>query len=95
MVQQLDKSSLSSQGEFVSMDNSTSETFKQLDPYLLSAAQHIYQKCYEVYPERAEQTRGVAIDRETHRGQLIFKEHPILLPWESFVPSEELIISHE
>ncbi|NBD34005.1 MAG: hypothetical protein GVY17_13820 [Cyanobacteria bacterium] len=78
MVQQLD-STLETQ------------TFTALiDPYLLSAARHIYQKCYEVYPEKAEQTSGVAIDRETYRGQLIFKDKPILLPWESFIPSEEL-----
>ena len=96
MVQQLDQRlDLDSQDKFGSMDNSNSETFTSLDPYLLSAAQHIYQKCYEVYPERAEQTRGVAIDRETHRGQLIFRERPILLPWEAFIPSEELIISHD
>lgn len=63
-----------------------------IDPYLLSAARHIYQKCYEVYPEKAEQTSGVAIDRETYRGQLIFQDKPILLPWESFIPSEELHI---
>jgi hypothetical protein len=61
-----------------------------IDPYLLNAARHIYQKCYEIYPERAEQTQGVAINRENYRGQLIFKEKPILLPWESFIPSEQL-----
>lgn len=73
-----------------------SEAFNHLaDPYLLDAARHIYQKCYEIYPERAEQTSGVAIDRETYRGQLMFKDKPILLPWESFVPSEELIIEDE
>lgn len=60
------------------------------DPYLLRVAQHIYQKCYEIHPTKAEQMEGVAIDRETHRGQLIFKEKPILLPWETFIPSEEL-----
>ncbi|AFZ43409.1 hypothetical protein PCC7418_1207 [Halothece sp. PCC 7418] len=65
-----------------------------IDPYLLSAARHIYQKCYEVYPEKAEQTSGVAIDRETYRGQLIFREKPVLLPWESFIPSEQLQADH-
>lgn len=62
------------------------------DPYLLRVAQHIYDKCYEIYPQKAEQMQGVAIDRETYRGQLIFKEKPILLPWETFIPSTELEI---
>ncbi|MFP4254408.1 MAG: hypothetical protein ACLFRN_08040 [Halothece sp.] len=60
------------------------------DPYLLRVAQHIYEKCYEIYPYKAQQMQGVAIDRETYRGQLIFKEKPILLPWETFIPSEEI-----
>ncbi len=68
----------------------TQDVTALIDPYLLSAARHIYQKCYEIYPEKAERTSGVAIDRETYRGQLIFHEKPILLPWESFIPSEQL-----
>lgn len=66
-----------------------------IDPYLLSAARHIYEKCYDMYPEKAGQTSGVAIDRETYRGQLIFKDKPILLPWESFVPWEQLQLDEE
>ncbi|QDZ38786.1 hypothetical protein FRE64_01815 [Euhalothece natronophila Z-M001] len=69
------------------------EKFQPLfDPYLLQRAQHIYEKCYEIYPKKAEQMQGIAINRETYRGQLIFKEKPILLPWETFIPSEELEI---
>lgn len=79
MMQQLD--SLSDAENFMSL----------VDPYLLNAARHIYQKCYEIHPEKAEQTQGIAINRETYRGQLIFNEKPILLPWESFIPSEELV----
>ena len=79
MVQQLDSFS-------------KTETFMSfVDPYLLNAARHIYQKCYEIHPEKAEQTQGIAINRETYRGQLIFNDKPILLPWESFISSEELI----
>lgn len=73
--------------------DSTPETkqFSSLtDPHLVNAARHIYQKCCETNPEKAEQTYGVAIDRETYRGQLIFKEKPTLLPWESFIPSDIL-----
>lgn len=71
--------------------NSIPETFTpSFDSSLLQAAQHIYHKCYEVYPQKAEQMQGIAIDRETYQGQLIFKEKPILLPWETFIPSTEL-----
>lgn len=71
--------------------NSIPENVSPLfDPYLLRVAQHIYEKCYEISPQKAEQMQGVAIDRETYRGQLIFKEKPILLPWETFIPSEEI-----
>lgn len=62
-----------------------------IDPSLLHAARNIYVQCYAAYPEKAEQTSGVAIDRETYRGQLMFRDNPILLPWESFIPSEELV----
>jgi len=84
MVQQLDSTSETSTN--VPQDASSS----LINPYLIKAAQHIYQKCYEVYPERAERTQGVAIDRETYRGQLVFQDNPILLPWESFISSEHL-----
>lgn len=84
MVQQLD-STLET-----STDVSWKASAQEIDPYLVKAAQHIYQKCYEVYPERAEQTQGIAINRETYRGQLIFQDNPILLPWESFIPYEQL-----
>jgi len=68
-----------------------------VDPYidLVNAARYIYQRCYEIYPEKAEQMQGIVIDRGTYRGQLIFKEKPILLPWESFIPSEELLEDDE
>lgn len=68
-----------------------------VDPYieLVNAARYIYQRCYEIYPEKAEQMQGVAIDRATYRGQLIFKERPILLPWESFITFEELLEDDE
>ncbi|PSO48722.1 MAG: hypothetical protein BRC33_08870 [Cyanobacteria bacterium SW_9_44_58] len=80
MVQQLDSTP----------ETSTDVSTQLRDPYIIKAAQYIYQKCYEIYPKKAEQTQGVAIDRETYRGQLIFQDNPILLPWESFIPSEQL-----
>ena len=33
---------------------------------------------------------GVAIDKDTYRGQLVFREKPILLPGECFVNINQL-----
>jgi hypothetical protein len=57
-----------------------------LDPSLLQAAQQIYRTYYEVHPEQIRRPIGIAIDRYSHRGKLIFGEKPILLPKECFVP---------
>jgi hypothetical protein len=59
------------------------------NPLLLKAAQNIYSnycQCHMV----PQQPVGVAIDRDTHRGHLIFAGKPILLPQECFVPFADL-----
>ncbi len=61
-----------------------------LDPALLRAARQIYRTYYEVHPELTQRPYGVAIDRYTHRGKLIFRSKVILLPQESFVPFGQL-----
>lgn len=61
-----------------------------LDPALLRSARQIYRTYYEVHPEVPQRPSGVAIDRYTHRGKLIFKRKPILLPQECFVPFSQL-----
>jgi hypothetical protein len=61
-----------------------------LDPALLRAARQIYRTYYEVHPELTQRPYGVAIDRYTHRGKLIFRSKVILLPQESFVPFSQL-----
>jgi hypothetical protein len=61
-----------------------------LDPALLRAARQIYRTYYEVHPEVTQRPFGVAIDRYTHRGKLIFRNKPILLPQECFVPFSQL-----
>lgn len=57
-----------------------------LDPSLLQSARHIYRTYYEVHPEQVQRPLGVAIDRFTYRGKLIFTGKPVLLPQECFVP---------
>lgn len=61
-----------------------------LDPTLLRAARLIYRTYYEVHREMTQRPFGVAIDRYTHRGKLIFRDKPILLPQECFVPFSQL-----
>lgn len=57
-----------------------------LDPALLQSARQIYRTYYEVHPEQLQRPIGVAIDRYSHRGKLIFGGKPVLLPKECFVP---------
>lgn len=59
-----------------------------IDPAVIRSAQLIYQTYYEVHPELTEPPLGVAINRVTLRGKLIFTGKPILLPQECFVPFE-------
>jgi hypothetical protein len=61
-----------------------------LDPTLLQTARQIYRTYYEVHPEEVQRPIGVAIDRSTHRGKLIFGGKPVLLPRECFVPLNQI-----
>ena len=58
------------------------------DPALLQAARRIYQTYMEVHPEVTEAPLGIAIDRYSYRGKLIFVRMPALLPQETFVSFE-------
>ncbi len=66
------------------MDNSTFAP--EQDPSLIQAARLIYETYYTVHPEVTDLPLGVAINRFTYRGKLIFKRKPILLPQECFIP---------
>jgi hypothetical protein len=59
------------------------------NPILLKAAQNIYSNYCQCRMD-PQQPVGVAIDRDTHRGHLIFAGKPILLPQECFVPFSDL-----
>lgn len=61
-----------------------------LDPSLLQSARDIYRTYYEVHPDQIQRPQGVAIDRYTHRGKLIFTGKPVLLPQECFVPIAQI-----
>lgn len=60
-----------------------------LDPAVVRAARQIYRTYYEVHPD-IPRPLGVAIDRFTYRGKLIFSGKPILLPQECFVPFSQI-----
>ena len=61
-----------------------------LDPSVLKAAQRIYRTYCVLHPRKNKRPSGIAIHRKSHRGQLIFREHPVLLPGECFVPRNQL-----
>jgi hypothetical protein len=61
-----------------------------LDPNLIQAARQIYRVYYEVHPDEVQRPLGIAIDRFTYRGQLIFTRKPVLLPQECFVPLNQI-----
>ena len=61
-----------------------------LDPSIVRAARQIYRSYSEVHPDRIQRPLGVALDRYTYRGKLIFAGKPILLPQECFVPFSQI-----
>ena len=61
-----------------------------LDPNLLKAARDIYNTYCRFRNKFNKTPMGVAIDRKTHRGQLLFTKRPILLPWENFIPMDQI-----
>jgi hypothetical protein len=61
-----------------------------IDPAVIRAAGKIYYTYCEVHPEMAGQASGVAINRDTHRGKVIFTGQPVLLPAECFVPLNQI-----
>ncbi|MEA5620408.1 hypothetical protein VB711_21555 [Cronbergia sp. UHCC 0137] len=61
-----------------------------VDPTVIRAAGKIYSIYCEVHPEIIGQPSGVAISRVTHRGKVIFTQHPVLLPQECFVPLNQI-----
>lgn len=61
-----------------------------IDTALIKAAGDIYYTYCEVHPEIMGQATGVAINRTTYRGKVIFTSNPALLPQECFVPIEQI-----
>lgn len=70
--------------------NSTVDRWDGYDPSLVVAARKIYRTYYDVHPEVTDLPLGVAIDRRSCRGKLIFVRMPALLPQETFIPLETI-----
>ncbi|HEY9826607.1 MAG TPA: hypothetical protein V6D19_14275 [Stenomitos sp.] len=60
-----------------------------LSPVIVKAARSIYQAYVDTHGSK-QRPLGVALDRYTYRGQLIFSNQPILLPHECFVPMQDI-----
>ena len=61
-----------------------------LDPMVLRAARRIYRTYCVLHSKLSKRPFGVAIHQNSHRGQLIFSDKPILLPGECFIPVKQL-----
>ncbi|NCO74232.1 MAG: hypothetical protein GW795_09140 [Cyanobacteria bacterium] len=61
-----------------------------VDPNILKSAKEIYSTYCHFHVKLAKPPIGVAIDKKTHRGQLLFTQRPILLPWENFIPMNKI-----
>ncbi|ELR97178.1 hypothetical protein [Gloeocapsa sp. PCC 73106] len=68
----------------------TTDTGQLFDPEVVDSAKKIYHTYYHLHGELTRTPIGVAVDRKTYRGQLLFTKIPILLPGECFVPIDEL-----
>ncbi len=62
----------------------------EYEPTLMQASRKIYQTFIDVHPNVEEEPLGVAIDRYSYRGKLIFNRIPALLPQEAFIPFEQI-----
>ena len=60
------------------------------DPILIKAARNIYRNYYSLSIPSSEEPMGIVINRDSHRGQLVFKQKPVLLPRECFIPLKQI-----
>ena len=68
------------------------EFYGLFDPALLRAGQDIYNYYCQINPEPDKRRHpiGVAINKLSYRGKLIFSSYPILLPQECFISVDRL-----
>lgn len=61
-----------------------------LDPILIQSAKKIYRTYSNSRSQVERKPLGVALNKETLKGQLIFGERPILLPGECFIKMNQM-----
>ncbi|HIK25541.1 MAG TPA: hypothetical protein IGP91_07310 [Thermosynechococcus sp. M46_R2017_013] len=64
-------------------------TMETVDTPLLAAAQSIYNLYQQVHGAKTVPA-GVAVNRQTLRGYVLFNSQPVLLPHECFIPYDHL-----
>ena len=70
--------------------NQNSDPIQLPSPELMLAfARETYQTYCQIHID-AQPPIGIAMDRNTGRGQLIFSEQPILLPHECFISADQI-----
>jgi hypothetical protein len=74
----------------IPMPQSNSHGF--FDPALLRAAKDVYTLYCQIDADREHRRQpiGVAMNKLTYRGKLIFSSYPVLLPEECFISTQEL-----
>jgi len=70
--------------------NKYQENKTLFDPKVLRIAHKIYQCYFEVHHNPEKLPTGVAVNLNSYRGCLLFKDYPILLPDECFIPKDQL-----
>lgn len=60
------------------------------DPSLIKAARNIYRTFCNVQSDSSNKPFGVVIHIDNHRGQLVFRQKPVLLPRECFIPMDQI-----
>jgi hypothetical protein len=72
-------------------EESNPEEYNMLfDPRVLRVAHKLYRLYFEIHGQPERIPTGVAVNRNSYRGCLLFRHHPILLPDECFVPGDQL-----
>jgi hypothetical protein len=74
----------------INQTNAVPDSTVFFDPALIKAARKIYRTYCNLNSQINRKPLGVAIDRESYKGQLVFREKPILLPGECFIDINQI-----
>jgi hypothetical protein len=66
--------------------------YESADLDIVRAARALYQTYLQVHENRAREPIGVVLNPISYRGKLLFRQAPVLLPQERFIPLDEMRI---